>query len=251
MSLTEAARAAAVVTGASSGIGAAIAERLANDGHTVVTLQRRPPPNMGAHGRGMIEFVQVDLSEPAAIDAAVASVLARHPVGYLVNNAGANRPGDIESVTAEDLDVVWNLNVKAAIRLIQGFLPSMREAGFGRIVNMSSRAVLGKTQRIAYSSSKSALIGLTRNLSLEVAADGITVNCIAPGPVATALFDNGHPVGSEKRQIVIQSIPVRRLGTLDEVANAAAFFLDDRNGYITGQTLFVCGGVSISGSGGL
>jgi 3-oxoacyl-[acyl-carrier protein] reductase len=251
MSLSGPDRAAAVVTGASSGIGAAIAERLASDGHTVITMQRRPPPHLGSLGRGLITFVEVDLSEPAAIDAAVASVRASHSVGYLVNNAGANRPGDIASVTEEDLDVVWNLNVKAAIRLIQGFLPSMKAAGFGRIVNMSSRAVLGKTQRIAYSSSKSALIGLTRNLSLEVAADGITVNCIAPGPVATALFDNGHPVGSEKRQIVIQSIPVRRLGTLDEVANAAAFFLDDRNGYITGQTLFVCGGVSISGSGGL
>jgi 3-oxoacyl-[acyl-carrier protein] reductase len=126
----------------------------------------------------------------------------------------------------------------------------MRKAGFGRIVSMSSRAVLGKTYRTVYSAAKAGLIGMSRTLSLELAGDGITVNVVAPGPVATELFDNGHPIGSEKRQRVIDSIPVKRVGTSEDVAHAVAFFLADDAGYITGQTLFVCGGSSVSGTGG-
>jgi hypothetical protein len=91
---------------------------------------------------------------------------------------------------------------------------------------------------------------MTRTLCLELAADGITVNAVAPGPVATELFDNGHPIGSEKRKRVIDSIPVRRVGTPDDVARTVAFLLAPDSGYITGQTVFVCGGTSVSGSGG-
>lgn len=91
---------------------------------------------------------------------------------------------------------------------------------------------------------------MTRTLSLEFAADGVTINAVAPGPVGTELFDNGHPVGSEKRQRVLDSIPVKRVGTPDDIARAVAFLLAPESGYITGQTLFVCGGTSISGSGG-
>jgi 3-oxoacyl-[acyl-carrier protein] reductase len=94
------------------------------------------------------------------------------------------------------------------------------------------------------------LIGMSRTLSLELAGDGIAVNVVAPGPVATELFDNGHPIGSEKRQRVIDSVPVKRVGTPQDVARAVAFLLADDGGYITGQTLFVCGGSSISGTGG-
>jgi NAD(P)-dependent dehydrogenase (short-subunit alcohol dehydrogenase family) len=110
--------------------------------------------------------------------------------------------------------------------------------------------VLGKTHRTVYSAAKAGLIGMSRTLSLELAGDGITVNVVAPGPVATELFDTGHPIGSEKRQRVIDSIPVKRVGTPDDVSHTVAFLLDDRSGYITGQTLFVCGGSSVSGTGG-
>lgn len=134
--------------------------------------------------------------------------------------------------------------------LMQAFVPGMRAAKFGRIVNMSSRAVLGKTGRTVYAAAKAGLIGITRTLCLEVAADGITVNAVAPGPVATDLFDNGHPIGSEKRQRVIDSIPVKRVGTPADVARTVVFLLAPESGYITGQTVFVCGGTSISGSGG-
>ena len=236
----------AVVTGASSGIGEATAARLLSEGRTVVALQRRPPRL--EHER--LHYREVDLADTQAATHVAREVAEQYPVRYLVNNAGANRPALLEQATPEDLDYALALNVRAAMILVKAFAPAMRAAKFGRIVSMSSRAVLGKTQRTVYSAAKAALIGMTRTWSLELAGDGITVNVVAPGPVATELFDNGHPPGSVKRQRVIDSVPVKRVGTPDDIARVVAFLLADDSGYITGQTLFVCGGSSVSGSGG-
>lgn len=236
----------AVVTGASAGIGEAIAERLLGKGHTVLALQRRPPRLK--HER--LLHREVDLADTETASAAANEIAAEYPVRYLVNNAGANRPGLLENASIEDLEYAFAVNVRAAVILIKAFTPGMRQAKFGRIVSMSSRAIQGKTQRLVYSAAKSALIGITKTLSLELARDGITINAIAPGPVGTELFDNGHPIGSEKRAKVIAAVPVGRLGTPDDVARAVAFLLHADSGYITGQTLFVCGGTSISGTGG-
>ncbi|MBI4205540.1 MAG: SDR family oxidoreductase [Betaproteobacteria bacterium] len=236
----------AIVTGASSGIGEAIARRLLDSGCNVIALQRRPP--RFRHDR--LQHHKVDLADAAAAQAIARTIAATHQVRYLVNNAGVNRPGVLEKATVEDLDYALALNVRAAMILIQAFSPGMRAAKFGRIVNISSRAALGKTQRTVYSAAKAGLIGMTRTLCLELGADGITVNAVAPGPIATELFDHGHPPGSDKRQQVIDSIPVKRVGTPDDVARVVAFLLAPESGYITGQTIFVCGGTSVSGSGG-
>lgn len=237
---------AAVVTGASSGIGEAVARQLLDSGCTVITLQRRPP--RFKHER--LLFYAVDLADAGAARKVAGEIAAGHAVRYLVNNAGVNRPGMLEQTTVEDLDYAMAVNVRAAMVLTQAFAPGMRAAGFGRIVNISSRAALGKTGRTAYSAAKAGLIGMTRTLCLELAASGITVNAIAPGPVATELFDRGHPPGGEKRQRVIEGIPVKRVGTPEDVARAVVFLLSPDSGYITGQTLYVCGGTSVSGTAG-
>jgi 3-oxoacyl-[acyl-carrier protein] reductase len=236
----------AVVTGASSGIGEAIAQHLLDRGCTVISLQRRAPRIR--HDRML--FQALDLADGAAVRKVAGDIASRHSVSYLVNNAGANRPGLLEQATMEDMDYAMAVNVRAAMILVQAFVPGMRAARFGRILNMSSRAAIGKTGRTVYSAAKAGLIGMTRTWCLELAASGITVNAIAPGPIATELFDRGHPPGSEKRQQVIDSIPVRRVGTPDDIARAAIFLLAPESGYVTGQTLFVCGGISVSGSGG-
>jgi 3-oxoacyl-[acyl-carrier protein] reductase len=124
-------------------------------------------------------------------------------------------------------------------------LPGMRQAKYGRIVNIGSRAALGRQSRIVYGSSKAAVASMTRSLALEVAREGITVNCVAPGPVETELFRKNNAPGSPERQWVEGAIPMQRIGTPQEVAAACAYFLSDEAAYTTGQVLYVCGGLSV------
>jgi len=236
----------AVVTGASSGIGEACARRLLDLGIGVVTLQRSAPklqhPNL--------HFRKIDLADNEATRVLAREIAAEFPVRYLVNNAGANRPALLEDATIDDMQYVTAVTLGAAMVLTQAFVPGMRAAKFGRIVNISSRAIQGKTSRIVYASAKAGLIGMTRTVACEVGGDGVTVNTVIPGPVASELFTRGHPLGSEKRQRVIDAILVKRVGTPDDVARAIMFFLDRDAGYVTGQALYVCGGTSVTGTGG-
>ncbi|HKU70382.1 MAG TPA: SDR family NAD(P)-dependent oxidoreductase, partial [Burkholderiales bacterium] len=174
------------MTGASSGIGEAIARHLLDAGCPVVALQRRPPRLQHPH---LLHYA-VDLADAADTKKIAHEVATRHDVRYLVNNAGANRPGFLEQATVDDVDYAMAVNVRAAVILTQAFAVGMRAARFGRIVNISSRAAIGKTGRTAYTAAKAALIGLTRTWCLELAPAGITVNAIAPGPIATELFNN-------------------------------------------------------------
>ena len=141
------------------------------------------------------------------------------------------------------------LNVRCAIQCTQAVAPAMRKRKIGRIVNIASRAALGKALRTNYSASKAALIGLTRTWSLELAADGITVNCICPGPIATELYEIANPADDPRTIASLAAIPAGRIGTPEDIAQAAAFFLAEGSGFINGQTLYVCGASSVGRSG--
>ncbi|MGH8618273.1 MAG: SDR family NAD(P)-dependent oxidoreductase [Burkholderiales bacterium] len=237
---------AAVVTGASAGIGEAIAEGLLARGLTVIALQRSAPRLK----HPALHYFPADLTELEKTKVLAAKIAAEFPVRYLVNNAGANRPGLLEEATLEDFQYVTAVTLGAAMVLQQAFVPGMRKAGFGRIVNISSRAIMGKSLRTVYASAKAGLLGMTRTVAVETGGDGITVNAVVPGPVASDLFNRGHPEGSAKRKAVIDSILVKRVGTPADIARTVLFLLDKDSGYITGQAIFVCGGTSVTGTGG-
>ena len=226
-----------LVTGGASGIGRAIAQRGVDAGWDVIVIDRSP----SAVGRSVL----ADLSNVDETRDALGLALNDGPITRLVNNVGAVFPAAVEDQTMAQLDASFALNLRCAIQCTQGVLGGMREAGFGRIVNMTSRAALGKELRTAYAAAKAGLIGVTRVWALEMAGDGITVNAIGPGPIATDLFLNANPSDSPQTKAIIDSIPVGRLGEPEDVAHAAGFFLDRQSGFITGQVLYVCGGLTV------
>ena len=163
----------------------------------------------------------------------------------LVNNAGISIAGSAENLTVADLEAVMAVNFRAVLQCTQAVLPAMRKARFGRIVNIGSRALLGREGRIVYGGSKAAVASMTRSLALEVARDGITANCVAPGPVETEMFVQNHTPGSAEEARITGAVPMRRVGTTREVAAACAYFLSEDAGFTTGQVLYVCGGLSV------
>ncbi len=232
---------AVLVTAASRGIGRGIASRLTEDGYTVVSFDRDPPAALLPREA----FFRVDLTDVVATAAALAEAVERHAPTRLVNNAGAVRPGPLEDVTWEDLEAVVSLNLRCSIQCAQAVLPAMKAARFGRIVNISSRAALGKELRTAYAATKAGLHGITRTWALELAAHGITVNAVGPGPIGTELFHAANPPESPRTKAILDGVPVKRLGAPADIAHAAAFLLDDRAGFVTGQVLYVCGGMTV------
>ena len=232
----------AVVTGGSAGIGRAICETLLAEGRQVVSLDRAP----ATLTHPAFTAIEVDLGDREATRSAAAEVATLHAPTTLVHNAGVIRPALVAAVKLGDLDALVELHLGAAIQLVQAMLPGMRERHFGRIVLISSRAALGAATRSAYSATKAALIGLARTWALELAADGITVNVVAPGPIRTDMYHAVVAEGSEQDLRLAASIPVGHIGEAGDVARAVAFFAAPANGFVTGQTLFVCGGSSVS-----
>ncbi len=227
-----------LVTGGSRNIGRAICERLSEDGHRVVQFDLLEPENSGA-----AEFVKVDLSDGTATAAALSQLTGSHRIIRLVNNVGIAGTADLEALDLDAYDRVMRLNTRTAVQCAQAVMPGMKAAGFGRIVNIASRAVNGIAGTSAYAASKAALVGLTRTWAMEFAPAGITSNAVAPGPIDTELFRGAYtPELMEKTRA---AIPVGRIGLPADVANAVSFLLDDRSGFINGQVLYCCGGLSI------
>jgi NAD(P)-dependent dehydrogenase (short-subunit alcohol dehydrogenase family) len=232
---------AALVTGGSAGIGESICQHLLVDGYRVFNLSRRP--SASAHP-GLVD-IEVDLADPDATRSAITELAGRHAITTLVHNAGVIRPALIEDVALGDVDYLTRLHIHAAILLLQGVLPAMKAAGFGRIVVVGSRAMLGLETRSGYAATKAGQVGLVRTWALELGRYGITANVVAPGPVVTDMFTELIPEDSDRARRLAQSIPVRRLGQPADVARAVMFLVSAENGFITGQNLFVCGGASL------
>jgi NAD(P)-dependent dehydrogenase (short-subunit alcohol dehydrogenase family) len=231
----------AAVTGGSAGIGRAICEDLLARGYEVVSLARR---------RSDIEHpklhnIEVDLSDRNATAAAASELVRRFDVTTVVHNAGVIRPALLPEVQLADLDALVELHLGCAIQLVQATLPAMRARRFGRVILLSSRAALGAQTRTSYSATKAGMLGMARTWALELAADGITVNVVAPGPIHTDMFYDVIPAGSERERQLAAAIPVGRVGEPGDVARAVAFFADAQSGFVTGQVLYVCGGASL------
>jgi len=230
-----------LISGGSGGIGRAIAKRVIGDGYQVINLDLVPPKLLLAGET----FHQIDLIDAQATRELIADLLKTTSILRLVNNAGIIRPGALEDVSLIDFNAVMDLNLRAPMLLAQSLMPAMRAAQFGRIINIASRAALGKEERTAYAASKAGLLGMTRTWALEMAHFGITVNAIGPGPIATELFTSGNHPDHPKTKKIVANIPVQRMGQPADVAHAVALFLDDRAGFITGQVLYVCGGITV------
>lgn len=231
----------AIVTGGARNIGQAIALRLQQDGYRAAVLDIEAPEAESLKADAHL----VDLSDINATRQVLKKIANAHPVTCLVNNVGIVRPALLDDTRIEDFDPLMHLNVRSALVCTQFLLPYMRRHGQGRVVMNASRVVFGKEARTLYSATKGALQSMARTWALELAADGITVNCVAPGPIATTAFWENNPPDSERARRIIENIPVQRMGQPDDVAQAVSFFCDPRSSFITGQTLFICGGVTV------
>ncbi|MGI9385483.1 MAG: SDR family oxidoreductase [Methyloligellaceae bacterium] len=232
-----------LVTGASRGIGKAIAERMTREGHHVIGLSRKAPAAFDG------AYYEADLADPDATAAVLREIAAAHNVLRLVNNSGVAATTSPGEPKPEIFKHHVALNLRAYIDTVDAVLPAMHAAGFGRIVNIGSRAGQGRKGRYYYSMTKAGVDGLTRTAALELGPAGITVNCVAPGPVDTELYAQNNPPGSPMREDAMANAPMRRIGMPEDIAAAAAYFLSDEAGFTTGQTLYVCGGLSVAAPG--
>lgn len=229
-----------LVTGASRGIGLAVAQRFHLDGHHVIGLARS-----AADGAFPGTLKRVDLSDTRATAEVLKEVVDEFEIDSVVNNAGLTTSSTLEETSIDELDQILAVNVRAPLQCVQACLPSMIRSGRGAIVNIASRAVLGMPRRTSYAAAKSGLIGFTRTWALELGKHGITVNAVAPGPVQTELYRNNNPMTPAQRAALEGRIPLRRLGEPEDIAGTIAFFLSGDARFVTGQVLYACGGLSI------
>ena len=235
----------ALVTGASRGIGAAIAEALAADGHPVVVnfKSNREAANavkarIEAAG-GSAVLAQFDVADRAATTAALEGMLAAGPIGVVVNNAGIAKDNAFPSMPFADWEAVTRTTLDGFYNVTQPLVMPMVHARWGRIVNISSiSGQIGNRGQVNYSAAKAGLIGATRSLAQELARRGVTVNAVAPGLIDTEMLKDA-PVAE-----LVKLIPARRLGRADEVAKLVSFLVSDGAAYITGQVIGINGGLA-------
>ncbi len=233
----------ALVTGASGGIGGAIARALHAAGAGVVLTGRREDAlqEVAAALGERTTVVGADLAEPAAADELVKRIEGDGGIDILVNNAGQTRDNLALRLKDEDWHAVIETNLMAAFRLSRAALRGMMKRRFGRIVNITSVVgVTGNAGQTNYAASKAGLIGMSKSLAQEVASRGVTVNCIAPGFIETAMTAG---LAEAQRDKLLAAIPAARLGTVEDVAGAAVYLASAEAAYVTGQTLHVNGGM--------
>ena len=230
-----------VVTGGNRGIGGAISKRLLNAGYRVVSMARKE----AEFNHDNLTNVVVDLADREATRAAAEKLAGEEQVLRVVHNAGVIRPALIEDVSLEDLDYLTELHLGTMVSLVQTALPAMKAAGWGRIVGVSSRGALGLQTRTNYSATKSGMFGMLRTWALELGPEGITSNCVAPGPIESDMFDEIMQDDKDRINNLANAIPRKRIGRPEDVAGAVEYFLRDDSDFVTGQTLYVCGGTSI------
>jgi 3-oxoacyl-[acyl-carrier protein] reductase len=240
----------ALVTGGSRGIGRAIAERLAADGHHVAVNYTTSKDAAAAvveaieAGGGTAVAVQADVGDAEAVAAMFAEIAERlGPVEILVNNAGITRDDLLLRMTLEEWDDVITTNLRSVYLVTKAALKSMLRARWGRIVSISSvSGIAGNPGQANYAASKAAIIGFTKSVAREVGSRGITVNAVAPGFIAT---DMTHALGEEVTSAATERIALGRLGEPEEVAAAVGYLCSDQAAYVTGHTLVVDGGIAL------
>lgn len=246
----------AIVTGAGSGIGRASAAIIAREGAHVVVADRNADAaqstvaDIEAAG-GSAEALVLDVTDDAALNDGFAGVLARHGrIDILHNHAGAQVEGDLETVSVEGFDRSWDLNVRAHFMAARLVMPAMKAAGRGAIVNTSSSSgILYDREMIAYTTSKHAIIAMTKQMAGDYAKFGIRVNALCPGWVDTPFNDPfiRQMGGREELEAYIRrKVPLGRFGSTDEIAEAVLFLVSDRSSYMTGQVLVIDGGETVS-----
>ncbi len=236
----------ALITGATGGIGAAIARAFHAQGAEIVISGTREnvlqelADNLGER----VSVIATNLSDKQSVEALIPSAIeAMGGIDILVNNAGITRDGLFMRMKDEDWDAVMNVNLTAAMRLSRAVMRSMMKARNGRIINISSVVgVAGNPGQANYVASKAAIIGLGKSLAQEVGNRGITVNAIAPGFIATPMTD---ALNEKQSDAILANIPANRLGSADEIAAAAVYLASDEAAYVTGQTLHVNGGMAM------
>ncbi|MBF6619048.1 MAG: SDR family oxidoreductase [Patulibacter sp.] len=238
----------ALVTGATGGLGRACSAALAARGDhvVVVDLDGEAADRVAAElqgAGGSAQGIGADVTSRTDVERVIAQVVERHGrIDVLVNLAGIIRNQTLPKVTDEDFDALMGVHVKGTLNTMRAAVPLMREAGYGRIVNTSSIALNGAIAGVSYGAAKGAIVGMTRSAAMESAKHGITINCVAPGLVNAGVF---LTVPEDYQQEQIAKIPAKRTGEPSEIAACVAFLTSPDASYVTGQTLTICGGLSL------